>query len=63
MIGHPKLASLLGNSWWWTLLLHSDDLESANWHFYVSYPVCLGRGDGIWLRDCEIGFSCAKNGS
>jgi len=23
MIGHPLLASLLGNSWWWTLLLHS----------------------------------------
>ena len=33
MIGHPILASLLGNGWWWTMLLHSDDLEAAGWHF------------------------------
>ncbi len=54
MIGHPILASLLGNSWWWTLLLHSDDLESANWHFYVSYPVWP------WFGVMAFGYGIAK---
>jgi uncharacterized membrane protein len=39
MVGHALLASLLGNNWWWTMLLRSDELESAGWHFYISYPV------------------------
>ena len=33
VIGHPILASLLGKGWWWTMLLRSDDLEAAGWHF------------------------------
>jgi uncharacterized membrane protein len=39
IIGHGLLALLVGNDWWWTMLLRSDDLESAGWHFFVSYPV------------------------
>jgi uncharacterized membrane protein len=37
--GHELFANLAGNNWWSTMLLRSDDLESAGWHFYVSYPV------------------------
>ncbi len=33
VIGHPILASLIGKGWWWTMLLRSDDLEAAGWHF------------------------------
>jgi len=54
MIGHPILASLLGNGWWWTMLLHSDDLEYANWHFYVSYPVLP------WFGVMAFGYGIAK---
>jgi hypothetical protein len=39
MVGHALLTSLLGNDLWWTVLLRSDDIESAGRHFYVSYPV------------------------
>ena len=39
IVGRDPLANLAGNNWWWTMLLRSDDLESASWHFYVSYPV------------------------
>jgi uncharacterized membrane protein len=38
MAGHELLARLVGNGWWSTMLLRSDDLESAGWHFYISYP-------------------------
>jgi uncharacterized membrane protein len=54
VIGHPILASVLGNGWWWTMLLHSDDLEAAGWHFYVSYPVLP------WFGVMALGYGIAK---
>lgn len=39
IVGRELLANFVGNDWWWTMLLRSDDLEFAGWHFFVSYPV------------------------
>jgi uncharacterized membrane protein len=64
MFGHQLLASLVGNEWWWTMLLRSDDLESAGWHFYVSYPVlpwfgvmAFGYGIAVVISLLEKGVS------
>jgi uncharacterized membrane protein len=54
MVGHSLLASLLGNGWWWTMLLRSDDLDSAGWHFYVSYPILP------WFGVMAFGYGIAK---
>ncbi len=55
MLGNELLASLPGNSWWWTMLFRSNDLGSAGWHFYVSYPVLP------WFGVMAFGYGIAMS--
>jgi uncharacterized membrane protein len=55
MLGNELLASLPGNSWWWTMLFGSNDLGSAGWHFYVSYPVLP------WFGVMAFGYGIATS--
>ena len=55
MLGNELLASLPGNSWWWTMLSRSNDLGSAGWHFYVSYPVLP------WFGVMAFGYGIAMS--
>jgi uncharacterized membrane protein len=55
MVGNELLTSLPGNSWWWTMLSRSNDLESAGWHFYVSYPVLP------WFGVMAFGYGIAMS--
>jgi len=55
MLGNELLASLPGNSWWWTMLSRSNDLGSAGWHFYVSYPVLP------WFGVMAFGYGIATS--
>jgi uncharacterized membrane protein len=67
--GHGLLANLAGHSWWSTMLLRSDDLESAGWHFFVSYPVlpwfgimAFGYGIAGALPLTRISHAPVRNG-
>jgi uncharacterized membrane protein len=53
IVGYEPLANLVGRDWWWTMLLRSDDLESAGWHFFVSYPALP------WFGVMAFGYGCA----
>ncbi|HEY0791447.1 MAG TPA: heparan-alpha-glucosaminide N-acetyltransferase domain-containing protein [Chthoniobacterales bacterium] len=52
--GHGGLSRFLGNAWWWTPLLRSDDLTPrTGWHFYTSYPVLP------WFGVMALGYTAA----
>jgi uncharacterized membrane protein len=51
--GRESLAGLTGPTWWSTMLLRSDDLEAAGWHFFVSYPILP------WFAVMAFGYGIA----